>query len=459
MDILAKIKGFIRKKKLLAPGQKILLAVSGGPDSMAMLDVFRRLEKPWNLKLGIAHFDHRLRKESREEAEFVKQSAEKYHLPFSLGAAPVSLYRKLKKLSLEEAARELRYRFLEQVAQRRGYELICLGHNLDDQAEEILIRLIRGAGRGGLAGIPAKRHPFIRPLLALSKAEILEYLKIRGINFREDPSNKSRLFLRNRIRLDLIPFLEKHFNPRIKETLWQTAEILSEEEAFFQQQIEYHLRRLLAKGNGDILLKKEVLELELALRRRLYLTIIRRLSPRAKVGFRHLEMLEDIIKSPSPGVGLRLGGLRIRRVQRGLLFSPSPLKAEQFRLLIPGPGRFDLKALGQILVLEEGPISSNQYEEGTIFLDAEKVSYPLVLRSPRPGDRFHPLGAPGRKNVFRFLADSGIDREERKRYPVLVSQDQILAVIPLRPADWAKVTSKTKKVIQIRLLPKDNNTY
>ncbi len=458
MDLLPKVKGFIRKKELLRPKDKILLAVSGGPDSVALLDLLCRLKEPWGLKLAVAYFHHGLRPEARQEALFVKNLAVQRRLPFILGAAATRTFCHQRGLSLEEGARELRYRFLQSAAQKGGYDLICLGHTYDDQAEEILIRLIRGAGRGGLAGIPARRHPFVRPLLGVTKAEILEYLKARGLSFCEDPSNRDRRFLRNRIRFDLIPYLEKRFNPRIKETLWQTAEILSEEEQFLREETRKRLKKYLRESHQGLLLKREALHEPLTVRRRFYLALIRELAPQIKAGFRHLEMIEDIFASSSPGPGLHLGRLRIRKTKEGLLFSPPRPIPQPFELLVPGPGHYLLKE-GLALQVERQKDGLYHPQETEVILDAQQVVFPITVRSPRPGDRFHPLGGPGEKKVFRFLADCGVDRERRNLYPVVVSRGQILAVLPLRPAERARVKTETQEIIKFRLLPKDNNTY
>jgi len=232
-----KVLQLIVSHNLIASGQKVLVGVSAGPDSLAMLHLLHALSGRLACELAAAYVDHGLRPaETGAEWQLVQESAARLAIPARRGEAPVAVHAKSCGLSLEQAGRELRYRFLADTAGVLGTEVIAVAHTADDQAEELLLRLLRGTGRKGLAGMalfsrPNRQSPpVIRPLLTTTKAEILAYLADRQIEFCEDSSNRDRRFLRNRVRLDLLPELAARFNPNIRETLRRTAAILQDEE-------------------------------------------------------------------------------------------------------------------------------------------------------------------------------------------------------------------------------------
>jgi tRNA(Ile)-lysidine synthase len=231
----------IHRHRLFSPGDRILLAVSGGADSVAMLQLLHEIARHFQIQLAVAHFNHHLRgRESEEDEEFVKRLAESRQLDFFRGEdAAGTLARSVG--NLEERAREQRYAFLSMAAQQTQAQKIALGHTLDDQAETFLMRFLRGSGSTGLSGIPFARDGiWIRPLLEINRQEILEFLQARNLNWREDSSNNSGAFLRNRIRHHLLPLLEQEYNPRVRTILAQTADILRDEsEALKKMAAEY----------------------------------------------------------------------------------------------------------------------------------------------------------------------------------------------------------------------------
>ncbi|MDF1614586.1 tRNA lysidine(34) synthetase TilS [Desulfurivibrio dismutans] len=247
-----KVKKSIVDHGLLVAGDLVVAGTSGGPDSMALLHALKALGATMNFGLLAVYVDHGLRPaESRGEEQLVAAAAAELNIPWRSGRVAVADHARQHGLSLEHAARELRYRFFAQVAEETGAARIAVAHTADDQAEELLLRLLRGTTRGGLSGMaPLARECIIRPLLAVSKAEVLDYLAQRGLAFAEDSSNHDRRFVRNRVRLDLVPWLEQRFNPRLRETLCHTATVLQDEEELLAVMADQAYRQAVTAGQA-----------------------------------------------------------------------------------------------------------------------------------------------------------------------------------------------------------------
>jgi tRNA(Ile)-lysidine synthase len=284
---------------------KIVVAVSGGPDSVCLLDAFNQLKDKYVLELMVAHINYNLRgKDSVEDEKFVRKLAEKYDLE------AVVLYPEIKtKKNLENNLRDIRYAFFEKIRLERGYDWIAVGHNLDDQAETFLQRLIRGAGMAGLRGMRFKNGRIIRPLLGFPRSEILKYLKQRKLAYRTDKTNQEDVFLRNRIRHQLVPYLEKNFNPRFKETIFQTAVSLGEDYALIETLAEEFFQK------NSALSVKKILPLPKALQKRIILKFLQAISGKLKdIESVHLEEILKICKSrKNKDQIVRFRGLKIER--------------------------------------------------------------------------------------------------------------------------------------------------
>ncbi|PIP26310.1 MAG: tRNA lysidine(34) synthetase TilS [Candidatus Moranbacteria bacterium CG_4_9_14_3_um_filter_40_7] len=306
------MKNFLKKfredsfrQELWEREAKIIVAVSGGPDSACLLDVFCELRKKYALELIIAHVNYNLRgKDSAGDEKFVLKLAEKYGLEAEI------LRPKIKsKKNLENNLRDIRYAFLEKIRYERDFHWIAVGHNLDDQAETFLQRLIRGAGMRGLCGMQFKNGKIIRPLLGFLRCEISEYLKLRKLKYRTDKTNQENIFLRNRIRHQLLPYLEKNFNPRFRETLFQTAVSLGEDYALIENWSQEFFQK-----NRDLSVKK-ILSLPKALQKRIILKFLREISGQLKnVESAHLEEILKIFKSrKNKNQNIHFQGLKIER--------------------------------------------------------------------------------------------------------------------------------------------------
>ncbi len=284
-NLIKKIQNSIFENSLFRRNAKIILAVSGGPDSVCLLDVFLKLQKKYDLQLIIAHVNYNLRgKDSDLDEKFVRDLAEKYNLKVEILKPEIKL-----KNNLEEKLRDIRYDFFEKIRQENNFDLIAVAHNLDDQAETVLMRLIRGSGLAGLAAMQFKNNLIIRPLLNITRQEILEYLKTNKLKYRIDKTNLQSIFLRNRIRNKLIPYIEKNFNPRIKQVLFSTAKSCGEDYAVIEQVAEKSFEK-----NRELKVSK-LLKLPIAIQKRILQKIILEKNP--KTTQRDFSFSEEIIKA------------------------------------------------------------------------------------------------------------------------------------------------------------------
>lgn len=473
------------QEELLSGGQKVLAAVSGGPDSMALLHVLARLAPVLDITVAAAHVNHGLRPgEAETDAALAVAEAGRLGLDFFLADVDVKGLAGRRKLSLEHAARVLRYNFLENAARKCGAAKIALGHTADDQAEELLLRLVRGTARKGLSGMKTMRQDrFIRPFLRFPKSELLSYLDRYSIPFQHDSSNLQETFLRNRVRNDLLPYLAKRYNPDIRQTLVRTATILQDEEALLEDLTEVAYAEVVTVSSGQTDPEPENVYLSatdqpgsLKLGREIFLLQPRAIQRRilekccwamaCEAGSRQIEQLLQLTAADSVAGSLHLAdGLRAVKTRDCVLFS-YPRGRGPFRggeqeerrdavpeTIIPGPGVYKFPTLGEELLLEEIddalPVPGETFPAGE-FLDASLFSFPLTLRSSRPGDRFYPLGGPGSRKVADFLTDLKIDRQQRKLVPVLCTDDTILALPGCRVDNRFRITAKTTRALRVR---------
>lgn len=450
---------------MLSHGDRIIVAVSGGPDSVTLLSVLASLRLSWGLHLMVVHFDHGLRgRESTDDAEFVKDLCEQLEVAVAVKHLNLRQAQMGKPASsLQQHAREARYEALFHMAEERAATKIAIGHTADDQAETVLMWMIRGSGTGGLGGIPAVRHPYvIRPLLETSREEILTYLTLRKLNFRIDSSNVKPIYFRNKIRHELIPIL-KRYNPNLINVLSRQADIVREDHTYLEQLATNALG--VSKRNalfGLLNLQRGYLTtLPLAIRRRVI-----RLALQSLVGVRTWpsfdaveRVLEQVIDGQS-GSEVVLYGIRIRRDYDNIHFeteksgSPFPKRSSMTTQTVSIPSQSIWPLTGQTLKVsletasEENQIMSPLQAK----LDAETFSPYLVLRTWEPGDKFYPIGLEGkRKKIQDFFSDIKLERAKREKIPILVAPEGILWVGGYRIDHRFQVTASTRNVLTASL--------
>lgn len=466
---------FIRENHLIE-GRQLLVAVSGGPDSVCLLHLLVKLQKKLDIKLHIAHLDHRLRgAESEADAYYVSQLASQLGLSATFGACDVKAYQASRRLSPEEAAREARYDFLAEVAESIGADRVAVGHTADDNVETVLMHLIRGSGTTGLRGLqPVSRWrssghslTIIRPLLAVSRQETADYCRSCQLEPRTDSSNLSLSPLRNRIRQQLLPLLES-YNPRIKEALSRTAHLAGDDLAYLEQ-AGFRLMSGLVKRDGEaiVLPKEAFLALPVSLQRHLLRKVIEELLGSLKgIEAGHIEEMLTVV-SKSAGKRLNLPGGLVFNVEydRCLLapesaaLSPFPPIEGQVPLKIPGETLFSGWHVKATILAEipttplikggAGGIGLTN-DDFTAYLCLDTVGENLFVRSRRPGDRFYPLGLGQPKELAEFMIDAKIPRDWRQRVPLVCSPEHILWVVGWRLDDRAKVTQDTRQVLRLK---------
>jgi tRNA(Ile)-lysidine synthase len=454
---VAEVQACIEAHTMVPPGATVVVAVSGGADSMALLCALFQLRSVYNMTLIVAHVNHQLRGEEAEhDALFVEQQAARLRLPFHQVRVDVKALRQSLGISVQQAARQLRYRFLHALHQTLNATRIALGHTADDQAETLLMRLVRGGGPAGFAGIPAVRLPFIRPLITVSRPAIYTFLQSEHCPWVEDSSNTYMGYFRNRVRLDLLPKLQQ-YNPQIVRRLDELADMLRAESQVLEQQVdEWALQTLAWQARGSVEICCRLFGLApVAIQRRLLRRVIEALatSPEA-VGFRHIEHLRQFMVSGKQARQCSLPGkIGIeRRAETILLWNVSKTPARLGVLALPVPGKVDIIPLNIRLTADviSKPYSLGRLGPQCAFLDLDRTICPLQVRFRQPGDRFYPLGSPGSKKLQDFFVDAKIPYGERPYVPLVVSNNEIVWVVGYRIAEPFKLRSETNRVLRLQ---------
>jgi len=458
---------FIAEREVLAAGEQVLVAVSGGGDSTAMLLILSRLASEFGWRLTVAHFDHRLRtrEEARADREFVAGLAESLKLPFVHGSGDVARRARTRGDSVEQAARTLRYRFLGARAKAAGAGVVVVGHTLDDQAETVLMHLIRGSGLDGLAamrprsGWPLGRGPEVaRPLLMLRREETLRYCRESRVASREDATNQMLLATRNRIRHEVLPTL-RALNPSVDEALARLAETVYEDTAELERQAEVAFARVGRRERELVALKlSELSELSLAIQRRvLRLAMADVLGSRADVESAHVEAVSRLVVSRPGRVSLPRGLVAVRNsqmltVRRGEPAMTAPIPETE--LAVPGV----TDAGGWRFEVEYVSCRPGRQLAGSeVYLSCEAAREGLMARSRRPGDRMRPVGLGGTKKLQDIFVDAKVPSGERDGVPVLVAGGRVAWVVGLCVDERAEA-SAGGPCVRIRALKRTPNT-
>jgi len=470
--MVEQLRQTILERRLLGRGEAVLVGVSGGADSVALLDALAALAPEFGWRLRVAHFNHRLRgRASDADERFVRGLAKAYGLPVSVGGGNVRAFASRQRCSLEDAARRLRHKFFGEVAARHGIQRLALGHTADDQVETLLQRLLRGAGTHGLAAMRWQNRlgnvTVVRPMLDVWKGEALDYLKRRGLKFRLDSTNRDTTFQRNRIRHKLLPLLEREFNPAVKSVLWQTAELLAAEDEWLEQQVAGGLPA--AEGGAAVLPVATVRRQPVALQRRMIYRWLTAQDAGAAVDFQMVETLRRMAERGEPRQITLNARARVARLADGLALQKSeaggrpPAAAgasAAWRLKVPG--RTDILALG--VRVEVKPVRAagrgrpafgiRHAKSSEVWLDAEAVGGALAVRTWRAGDRFQPIGMKAAKKLQDIFTDEKVPAARRHLTPVFVAAGgEICWVAGYRIGERFKLTPATRRAWRVRVRP------
>ena len=472
--VLRTVRRTVAEHCMLAAGESVLIGVSGGPDSIALTYVLQTLAAEYSLRLAVAHVNHCLRgADSDRDAEFVADMARQLGLPFYMEKKDVFQIQQREKLCLEETGRKVRYRFFDQICAAYGFNKIAVGHHGNDNAELVLMNLLRGSGSLGLSGIaPVRDGRIIRPLIHLERSEIVDYIAEKRLACVSDASNSDLSFKRNRIRHHLIPELEKSYNPAIVKTINRLGAILRAEDQWIEQLLSSEFSDCISvKAPGVVRINLMPFQgLALAARRR----IIRRAILAAKKDLRRISLghIDNVLSlvDKSPGTGsLNLpAGIRVVRLATELMLysgrsGPAAINggledsaAMDYRYTVTAPGTLNIRQAGAAIKLTEidaGDLPDfSTVGKNLAFIDMDCLQFPLVVRNRRPGDRFFPLGLNGTQKVKKFFSANKISGLERQLCPLVLSGGNIIWVAGHRIDDRVKVVSATRRILKAELL-------
>lgn len=444
-----KVINFIAKQNLIHRGDKILISLSGGPDSVFLLFFLNKYRKKYNIEIGAFHLNHKLRgKDADEDELFCFGLCNTLNIPFYGVRKNIKLLSIKHKVSFEEAGRNARYKELDKIARKEGYTKIATAHNSGDNAETVLLNLIKGTGLKGLSGIPVKRDNIIRPILPLKKDEVLKYLALNKISYRTDKSNEEPDYERNFIRLNIIPLIKQNLNPSLEDTLLSSSAILNNINSFILKFVDKELVGINKDKLNLSIPVSAVSNFHEELRGLLIKTVIER-NFLITVTFNDISAILDLIDK-DPGKQLNIsGGLICFRDRKHILVSKEEKLPDTELVLRPG----------QKIKVSEGTISINYKKDSDFsgnkfieFISADILADDLfVLRNWKPGDRFFPIGMKGSKNVSDFLNDLKLEPSQKKKQLVLLNNNNIIWVVGQRIDNRFRITDKTKKILEICL--------
>ncbi|NQT79556.1 MAG: tRNA lysidine(34) synthetase TilS [Candidatus Aminicenantes bacterium] len=452
--ILEKIKKTIQEFKLFEKKDKILIAYSGGIDSTGLLNLLLELQEEWSFKLFLGHFNHKLRRRAEEDERFVRRLAQEYSLPLYVRSEDVHTYARIRKVNTEEAGRELRYDFLRKTALEIGAAKIATGHTKTDQAETLLIRLMRGSGLRGLAGIfPVVEGKIVRPLIQIEREEIKEYLKEKKIKFCVDESNFDRRFLRNRIRLDLFPYLKKNFEPQIVLHLSRLASIVREEDSLLERITQEKTQGAILKKNNRISLDLKFLS---SFPRALARRVVRNFISELKGDLRAIsfEDVESVLEMKEGKENTLKKDIVLRREQGQVFLKKGTPQKIRYNYIWKGEKPLEIVELklkfqgNKIRKIDSLYISFD--DQTRAFLDLGKLKFPLLVRNRREGDRYQPLGAPGQKKLKEIMRAKGIPLSGRERLPVFLSGEDVVWILGLPVSEKFRIGKETSDIFEIK---------
>lgn len=458
MDILLQIKNTIEKYRMLSAGDHVLIGLSGGADSVCLLSALNMLKSDLDITLSAAYIDHGLRPdETPNEIEFCRDITASFHAHLHIQSINIKEHISKTGLSKQEAARELRYNALKTIAYEAGADKIALAHNADDQAETVIIRLVRGAGATGLSGIPPVRGNIIRPLIETDRKVIETFLEKQGIGYMTDSSNLRYDYLRNKIRHHIFPELKK-INSDIVNTLSRTADIFRDEEKYFEVLVTKTMMKLISrKSEKSIELFLSPLEfLETIILRRVLRRAVDATAGLRGIGFIHIEEVISLIKSGKAGDRIYLpNGIRaIKEYATLKITADKPASMSSYYIRIEG--ELPIQEASMVLRVSSmtiGELSEYGNGKNTATIDADKISFPLTVRKRQSGDYFYPFGLGKKKKLQDFFVDEKIPRDERDIVPLLISSGDIVWVVGKRLDDRFKVDNKTKRVLKCEIKP------
>ena len=458
--LLQKIQKTIKKHKLISPNDKIVIGVSGGPDSVCLLHVLWKLQKAQNLIVAHVNYGYR-GKQADQDQKYVKNLAKRLGLKIYIKKLKINEWKSTPKKNIEAKFRKIRYDFFNDILQKEKANKIAVAHQADDQVETVIMFFLRGAGIRGLSGMSYRRNKIIRPLLDCSRSEILEYLAKNKLEYRKDVTNEDISFTRNRIRHKLIPYLEKKFNPNIKKTLFASTQIIQDDFQFIQEESKKYLRKIIAKDtkqkNSVLKLKlKQFLKLKSALQRNiLRLVLAKFLGDIRDISLADLEETRRMLKQAKTGSLRIIKNLRIIKEHDKIVITTAKtnkkLLIKPILLKIPGKTCLpDLKIEIKISKVDKIDKMTNNVS----YANLDKTGKRLLVRTKKKGDRFYPEKTLGSQKLKDFFINNKIPKREREEIPLIVTEkDQIVWICGKKRDRRFLANSKTKNILKMEIKP------
>ena len=448
-QIHKKIKAFILKHHLVSSGDELVLGVSGGADSMMLLHYFFAYREEYKITLKVAHIHHGIRETATLDAELVESVCKDYHLPFFRHNCDIKKLAKERKISEEEAGREERYNFFISLLNSNGK--IVTAHNMNDQAETMIMRFARGTDIKGLAGISPKRDQIIRPLLCLTREEIEGYCRKEAILYRDDETNFKPIYTRNKVRLECLPYIKEHLNPAIVTVLGRHSELYREEDEFLVEHTKVLFNQSATKREGSILLDEKIMrELHIYMQKRILLMAIESLVKRKNITSKHIESCLELL-SLQVGKEVHLPyGLIVRRDYKGIiLMKASPeltycIKLQEGIQLIK-----EAKLEVEIRRIDKERIGQNNEKIYTKYIDYGKIKNELQIRTRRASDFITLPG--GSKKLKKLFTDDKISRTKRDTLPLIVDGSEVVWIVGNRLNSNYYITDDTKEALEIQI--------
>ena len=465
--LLEKARKTIDRYRLLDRGDRVVVGVSGGVDSMVLLHLLHGIREEYNLSLIVAHVNHGLRpEESEKEAELVEKESSRLGLPFEYGRFDARGFSRAAGFSLQDAARRIRYHFFRTLLHKYQAQKIALGHHADDQVETLFLRLLRGSGLRGMRGmLPIRDRRVIRPLLETWREEIESFAAEREIPHLLDSSNLKKDYLRNRLRLDLIPRMEREYQPNLKELILKTSVLLREEDDCLEGVAGKAYEKMIREEQEGFTFRFSEFE---AYPAPMQWRIVRKLLDRAyqdeteeDEAWSSIRPFYEKLKHPAPSFLLELphGIQVVKRYDQVMLKRCKAGPVPPFETELRCPGLTLIEEIGKQVKAEIERIDSGLRREDFVLapavavLDYHRLQFPLKMRNFRPGDRFQPLGVRGEQKLKEFFIDHKIPRFERAGIPLLVSGEKIVWVVGHRISEQARVNDQTEEILSIEVRP------
>ena len=454
-----KVMSYIKDNNLIKSGDKVLVALSGGPDSVCLLNILYNLKAELNIEIGAAHLNHLLRdKDAFEDEEYVKTLCKSLDIPCFVKRVDINKYSKDKKMSSEMAGRDARYNFFDDIIKDEGYTKIATAHNANDQAETILFRLMRGSGIEGLCGIKVRRDKIIRPILCLSRKEVEEYIEINNLKPRIDKTNFEKIYNRNKIRLDMIPYIKENFNEDIIQTLNRMSVLLQKDNEFIENSARSFYEKHCIEQSDYFIIKKEMFDNKEAVVTRVIRYALTNFSKtHYDFEMKHIYEICNLAKNNS-GKAIDLpnkiyaeniyGDIYIKErininnidVKQEIVVNKNEINGKKIF--------FNDENIEFSVLKNDSNLDLNQ-NNFIKYFDFDKINDSISLRKRKNGDKIIPLGMKGSKKIKDLFIDMKVPKEERDCIPLLCFDENISWIVGIRVSEEYKITNKTKNILRV----------